>query len=65
MMTPLQEAQIAVRQARQALIQGDRRLARQLAERAAKLAPQLEDPWQSGRVAGQQGWVHQKPASQS
>jgi lipoprotein-anchoring transpeptidase ErfK/SrfK len=45
MKTPLQEAQIAVRQARQALSQGDRRLARQLAERAAELAPHLEDPW--------------------
>jgi lipoprotein-anchoring transpeptidase ErfK/SrfK len=45
MKTPLQEAQISLRQARQALSQGDRRLARQLAERAAELAPQLEDPW--------------------
>ena len=45
MKTPLQQAQIAVQQARQALSQGDRRLARQLAERAAELAPQLEDPW--------------------
>jgi Tfp pilus assembly protein PilF len=45
MKTPLQEAQFALRQARQALGQGDRRLARQLAERAAELAPQLEDSW--------------------
>jgi lipoprotein-anchoring transpeptidase ErfK/SrfK len=45
MMTPLQKAQIAVQQARQALSAGDRRLARQLAERAAQLAPQLEDSW--------------------
>jgi len=45
MKTPLQQAQIAVHQARQALSAGDRRLARQLAERAAQLAPQLEDPW--------------------
>lgn len=45
MTTPIQEAQSAIQQSRQALSRGDRRLARQLAERAAKLAPQLEDPW--------------------
>ena len=45
MTTPLQEASAAVQKARQALSTGDRRLARQWAERAAKLAPQMEDPW--------------------
>jgi lipoprotein-anchoring transpeptidase ErfK/SrfK len=45
MTTPMQEARTAVQQARRALSAGDRRLARQLAERAAKLAPELEDPW--------------------
>ena len=45
MTTPLQEAGIAIQQAREALSSGDRRLARQWAERAAKLAPQLDDPW--------------------
>ncbi|MFH1185064.1 MAG: L,D-transpeptidase family protein [Chloroflexota bacterium] len=45
MTTPLQEARIAIQQAREALNSGDRMLARQWAERAAKLAPQLEDPW--------------------
>jgi len=45
MTTPLQEAHSALRKAREALSNGDRRLARQLAERASKLAPHLEDPW--------------------
>ena len=45
MTTPLQEARIAIQEAREALSNGDRRLARQWAERATKLAPQLEDPW--------------------
>jgi len=35
----------AIYQAKRAMRQGDRRLARQLAERAASLAPDLEDPW--------------------
>jgi len=45
MTTALQEAHIATHKARAALSVGDRRGARQYAERAAKLAPQLEDPW--------------------
>lgn len=45
MTTPLQEAHVALQRARHALSIGDRRLARQWAERASKLAPQLEDPW--------------------
>lgn len=45
MTNPLQEAQAAIHKARQALSDGDRKGARQWAERASKLAPQLEDPW--------------------
>src|SRR5512139_524187 len=45
MTTPLQEAQSAIQRARLALSHGDQRLARQWAERAAKIAPHLEDPW--------------------
>lgn len=45
MTTPLQDARIAVQKARQALSRGEHTLAREWAERAAKLAPQLEDPW--------------------
>jgi lipoprotein-anchoring transpeptidase ErfK/SrfK len=41
----LREARSAVDKARLALGNGDRRQARQWAERAAKLAPRLEDPW--------------------
>ncbi len=43
--TRLQEARSAVEKARMALGNGDRRQARQWAERAAKLAPNLEDAW--------------------
>lgn len=39
------EARSAVEKARQALRKGDRTAARQLAEQAAALAPQMEDPW--------------------
>jgi len=39
------EAHSAVEQARAALRDGNRTEARQLAERAAALAPQMEDPW--------------------
>jgi lipoprotein-anchoring transpeptidase ErfK/SrfK len=45
MTTPLQEARGAIQKAREALSNGDYGLARQWAERASKLAPQLEDPW--------------------
>jgi lipoprotein-anchoring transpeptidase ErfK/SrfK len=45
MTTPLQEARSATDKARLALRNGDRRQARLWAERAAKLAPNLEDPW--------------------
>ena len=45
MTTPLEQARLEIQQARAALGSGDRRLARQLAEHASKLAPQLEDPW--------------------
>jgi lipoprotein-anchoring transpeptidase ErfK/SrfK len=41
----LLEARQAIRLARQALQNGDRRTARRWAELAASLAPQLEDPW--------------------
>ena len=39
------QAQKAIQNAREALRSGDRSAARRLAEQAAKLAPQLEDPW--------------------
>ena len=39
------EARSAVRKAREALQNNDRTQARQLAEQAAALAPQMEDPW--------------------
>ena len=39
------EARLAVIKAREALRKGDRTEARQLAEQAAALAPQMEDPW--------------------
>jgi hypothetical protein len=45
MTSALHEARLATQKAREALSRGDRRQARQYAERAAKLAPQLEDPW--------------------
>ena len=45
MTTPMQEARGAIQKAREALSNGDYGLARQWAERASKLAPQLEDPW--------------------
>ena len=45
MTPPLEQAQDAIRRAREALSRGDRRQARHWAETAAKLAPQLEDPW--------------------
>lgn len=41
----LLQAQKALQNARDALRSGDRSAARQWAEQAAKLAPQLEDPW--------------------
>ncbi len=41
----LVQAQKAVQNARQALRDGNRSAARRWAEQAAKLAPQLEDPW--------------------
>ena len=41
----LTEAQLAVKQAYQALREGDRATARQLAGFAARLNPALEDPW--------------------
>jgi lipoprotein-anchoring transpeptidase ErfK/SrfK len=41
----LLQAQEAIRNAREALRSGDRSAARRWAEQAAKLAPQLEDPW--------------------
>jgi len=41
----LLQAQKALQNAREALRSGDRSAARQWAEQAAKLAPQLEDPW--------------------
>ena len=39
------EARLAVQKAREALRNNDRSAARQLAEQAAALAPQMEDPW--------------------
>ena len=39
------QAQKAIQNAREALRDGDRNAARRWAEQAAKLAPQLEDPW--------------------
>ena len=42
---PLDEAHLAVQNARNALRENRRTEARQWAERAASLAPQLEDPW--------------------
>jgi lipoprotein-anchoring transpeptidase ErfK/SrfK len=45
MSTQLDEARLAVQKARQALRDGDRSQARRWAERAAELAPQMEDPW--------------------
>jgi lipoprotein-anchoring transpeptidase ErfK/SrfK len=45
MTSPSQEAQLAIQNARRALSGGEPGQARQWAERAAKLAPQLEDPW--------------------
>jgi lipoprotein-anchoring transpeptidase ErfK/SrfK len=45
MTTPLQDARTAIQRARQALSKDDRRQAREWAERASKLAPQLEEPW--------------------
>ena len=39
------QAQKAIQNAREALRSGDRSAARRWAEQAAKLAPQLEDPW--------------------
>ena len=39
------EARLAVQKAREALQNNDRSAARQLAEQAAALAPQMEDPW--------------------
>lgn len=41
----LLQAQKAIQNAREALRRGDRSAARRWAEQAAKLAPQLEDPW--------------------
>ncbi len=41
----LLQAQKAIQNAREALRSGDRSVARRWAEQAAKLAPQLEDPW--------------------
>lgn len=41
----LLQAQKAIQNAREALRSGDRSAARRWAEQAAKLAPQLEDPW--------------------
>ena len=41
----LLQAQRALQNAREALRDGDRNSARRWAEQAAKLAPQLEDPW--------------------
>ena len=41
----LLQAQKAIQNAREALRDGDRKAARHWAEQAAKLAPQLEDPW--------------------
>ena len=41
----LLHAQKAIQNAREALRSGDRSSTRQWAEQAAKLAPQLEDPW--------------------
>jgi lipoprotein-anchoring transpeptidase ErfK/SrfK len=45
MNTELLQAQKALQNAREALRDGDRSTARRWAEQAAKLAPQLEDPW--------------------
>jgi len=45
MNTPFDEARSAVRNAREALHNGNRTEARQWAEQAASLAPQMEDPW--------------------
>lgn len=45
MNTELLQAQKALQNAREALRDGDRSMARRWAEQAAKLAPQLEDPW--------------------
>jgi len=45
MNTELLQAQKALQNARDALRSGDRSTARRWAEQAAKLAPQLEDPW--------------------
>src|ERR1700690_3705663 len=39
------EARLAVQQAREALRNDDRSTARKLAEKAAALAPKMEDPW--------------------
>jgi lipoprotein-anchoring transpeptidase ErfK/SrfK len=45
MNTELVQAQKAIQNAREALRDGNRGAARRWAEQAAKLAPQLEDPW--------------------
>ena len=45
MNTPFNDARLAVQQAREALRKNDRSEARRLAEQAAALAPQMEDPW--------------------
>ncbi len=45
MSQPLDEAHLAVQNARDALRENRRTKARQWAEQAARLAPQLEDPW--------------------
>jgi lipoprotein-anchoring transpeptidase ErfK/SrfK len=45
MNTELLQAQKAIQNAREALRDGERSTARRWAEQAAKLAPQLEDPW--------------------
>jgi lipoprotein-anchoring transpeptidase ErfK/SrfK len=45
MNTDLLQAQKSIQNAREALRNGDRSAARRWAEQAAKLAPQLEDPW--------------------
>lgn len=45
MNTEIVQAQIAIQNAREALRDGNRGAARRWAEQAAKLAPQLEDPW--------------------
>src|SRR5574340_569599 len=65
-MTIPQEARSALEKARLALGNGDRRQARQWAERASQLAPNLEDPWLIlAAVAGpQQGLEYIRKALQ-